>query len=64
MPRKFYSIYFVPHARARFREVRFSRAFVGFAAALAVLMGLSALLLPGLTLSSWSRGRATSSGRV
>jgi murein DD-endopeptidase MepM/ murein hydrolase activator NlpD len=58
MPRKFYSIYFVPHARARFREVRFTRSFVGFAAALAVLMGLSALLLPGLTLSSWSRGRA------
>jgi murein DD-endopeptidase MepM/ murein hydrolase activator NlpD len=44
--RKFYTIMIIPHARARFRNIRLSRDVVIVAAGVLVFLVLSALLLP------------------
>ena len=46
MAHKFYTIMIVPHARARFRNIRLSRDIVVVAAAVLVFLVLSAMLLP------------------
>lgn len=56
MARRFYTIYVVPHARARFREIRLTPGFLVVSAALAVALAAGALLLPGMALTSWNRG--------
>jgi murein DD-endopeptidase MepM/ murein hydrolase activator NlpD len=58
MARRFYTIYVVPHARARFREIRMTPAFLAVSAALAAALAVGALVLPGMALTSWSRGNA------
>lgn len=56
MARRFYTIYVVPHARARFREIRFTPGFLAVCAGLAVALAAGALVLPGMALTSWVRG--------
>jgi murein DD-endopeptidase MepM/ murein hydrolase activator NlpD len=56
MARRFYTIYVVPHARARFREIRLTPGFLVVSAALAVALAGGALVLPGMALTSWNRG--------
>jgi len=58
MARRFYTIYVVPHARARFREIRLTTGFLAVSAALAVALAAGALILPGTALTSWVRGNA------
>ncbi len=58
MARRFYTIYVVPHARARFREIRLTPGFLAVSAALAVALAAGALVLPGMALTSWTRGNA------
>jgi len=58
MARRFYTIYVVPHARARFREIRMTPGFLAVSAILAAALAVGALVLPGMTLTSWSRGNA------
>ncbi len=58
MARRFYTIYVVPHARARFREIRLTPGFLAVSAALAVALAAGALVLPGMALNSWIRGNA------
>jgi murein DD-endopeptidase MepM/ murein hydrolase activator NlpD len=61
MARRFYTIYVVPHARARFREIRLTPGFLAVSSVLAVALAVGALLLPGMALTSWNRGNALQS---
>jgi murein DD-endopeptidase MepM/ murein hydrolase activator NlpD len=57
MARRFYTIYVVPHARARFREIRIRPVTLGISATvLAILVAATVLVLPGMTIASWNRG--------
>ena len=59
MARRFYTIYVVPHARARFREIRITPRMLGAATlSLALLTAAGLLVLPGVSIASWNRARA------
>jgi murein DD-endopeptidase MepM/ murein hydrolase activator NlpD len=61
MARRFYTIYVVPHARARFREIRVTPSFLAVSAALTLALAAGALFLPGMALTSWTRGNTVQS---
>ena len=58
MERKFYTIMIIPHARARFRNIRLSQTLVACCAGALVLLALSTLLLPRYLLLSHVQGNS------
>ena len=58
MPRKFYTIFILPHAKARFRRIHFSRNFVISVACVVGLVAAAGVMAPHLLLTVQAQSQA------